>query len=75
MFGAVYGPRGVDFIECHHVKPLSEIEIERKTRLDDLALVCANCHRMIHAKRPWLTIKQLHEIVARPFDHGSIRIK
>ena len=45
-FGAAYGSRGVDFIECHHVKPLSEIEFGRKTQLADLALVCANCHRM-----------------------------
>ena len=74
-FGAAYGPRGVDFIECHHVTPLSEIEIGRKTRFDDLALVCANCHRMIHAKRPWLTIEQLREIVARSFDHSSARAK
>lgn len=27
--------------------------------LDDLALVCANCHRMIHASRPWLTMDEL----------------
>ena len=74
-FGAAYGPRGVDFIECHHVTPLSEIEIGRKTRFDDLALVCANCHRIIHAKRPWLTIEQLREIVARSFDHSSARAK
>lgn len=65
-FGPVYGERGLGFIECHHVTPLSEIVIGRKTRLEDLALVCANCHRIIHAKRPWLTITQLCEILSGP---------
>jgi hypothetical protein len=27
-----------------------------KTKLADLHLLCANCHRMIHARRPWLTL-------------------
>jgi 5-methylcytosine-specific restriction protein A len=30
-----------------------------KTRLSDLHLLCANCHRMVHAKRPWLTLDEL----------------
>jgi hypothetical protein len=37
-----------DFIEVHHKTPLSKIENDVKTTLDDLLLVCANCHRMIH---------------------------
>lgn len=47
-FAAAYGPSGVGFIECHHTKPLSTLTIGEKTRLQDLALICANCHRMIH---------------------------
>lgn len=39
---------GEDFIEAHHKIPLSQIEKTVKTTLDDLILVCANCHRMIH---------------------------
>lgn len=58
-YAAVYGLRGVDFIECHHVKPVSEMYPGEKTNLQDLALVCANCHRMIHAKRPWLSVQEL----------------
>lgn len=37
----------VDFIECHHRIPISTGG-ERETTLEDLALVCANCHRMLH---------------------------
>jgi hypothetical protein len=53
-FSARYGSRGV--IECHHNKPVSELKPGQKTRLEDLALICANCHRIIHRKRPWLSI-------------------
>ncbi|MEQ8209818.1 MAG: HNH endonuclease [Lacipirellulaceae bacterium] len=36
------------FIEAHHIKPLSELRNPTITTMDDLILVCANCHRMIH---------------------------
>lgn len=39
---------GEDFIEVHHKTPLSKIESVVRTTLEDLLLVCANCHRMIH---------------------------
>lgn len=35
--------------EVHHLMSLSQAEGPRKTTLDDLAVVCANCHRAIHA--------------------------
>lgn len=58
-FAARYGTRGVGFIECHHTKPVADLGDGTPTRLRDLALVCANCHRMIHAHRPWLTVDEL----------------
>ncbi|WP_206059744.1 HNH endonuclease [Novacetimonas cocois] len=64
-FAERYGERGHGFIECHHIRPLSELPDETKTRLDDLALVCANCHRMIHAQRPWLDIDALARLLDR----------
>lgn len=33
--------------EAHHLRPLSEVG-KTKTRLPDVALLCANCHRSIH---------------------------
>ena len=58
-FKKTYGDRGQGFIECHHTKPLHTLNPESNTRLDDLALLCANCHRMIHVTSPWLTVKGL----------------
>ena len=58
-FAKVFGDHGDGFIEVHHRVPLSEYVSETITSLDDLALVCANCHRMLHWKRPWLSIAEL----------------
>ncbi|WP_328725692.1 HNH endonuclease [Streptomyces sp. NBC_00259] len=57
-FEAVYGERGAGYVECHHVVPLHEAG-EGKTKLSDLALICANCHRMIHRRAPWPTPAEL----------------
>jgi len=62
-FAIHYGNRGEGFIECHHIKPVAALSEARKTHLDDLALVCANCHRMIHRGKPWLSIAELKALV------------
>lgn len=63
-FEQVYGVRGRGFIECHHKKPVSEMVSGETTKASDLALLCANCHRMVHSKRPWLSIDELKEIIS-----------
>ena len=63
-FVATYGDRGEGFVECHHRLPLNELDPDSPTRLEDLALLCANCHRMIHVKKPWLTVDELRRVVA-----------
>ncbi len=50
-FEKIYGEIGYGFIECHHKKPLYTLLEETETSLDDLMLVCSNCHRMLH--RGW----------------------
>jgi 5-methylcytosine-specific restriction enzyme A len=61
-FGKVYGERGSGYIECHHVVPLHEAG-EGTTKLADLALICSNCHRMIHRSAPWPTPTELRDLV------------
>ncbi|UUM32349.1 HNH endonuclease [Vibrio japonicus] len=61
-FEKTYGERGEDFIECHHQNPLSDSE-GQNTKLEDLALLCSNCHRIIHRSRPWITVSKLKEII------------
>lgn len=64
-FSVTYGPVGHGFAECHHRKPLSELMGSQKTRLEDLAIVCANCHRMLHRARPWITVQDLKKLIKR----------
>jgi hypothetical protein len=61
-FAAVYGPRGDGFAECHHTQPIAQSAPGRRTRLSELAIVCANCHRMLH-RRPWLSVPELRALV------------
>lgn len=63
-FFKVYGERGDGFIEAHHIKPISEMKDNVATKIEDLIMLCSNCHRMIHRK-PFLTVNELCEIVNR----------
>lgn len=62
-FGSFYGPVGAGFAECHHTLPLAELPGQRGTRLVDLAIVCANCHRMLHRTRPVMSVERLRSLV------------
>jgi 5-methylcytosine-specific restriction protein A len=62
-FANVYGDRGEGYIECHHTIPLSTLEEGATTKQKDLVLLCANCHRMIHTKSPWLTVDELKALL------------
>lgn len=60
-----YGDIGAGYIEIHHLLPLSQSE--KKTislSIEDVVLVCANCHRMLHHNgiEP-IPIKKLQYIV------------
>lgn len=62
-FEVKYGELGREFIEAHHTKPVSELHQDgEKTQKEDIALVCANCHRMLHRKRPWLKMNGLKKL-------------
>lgn len=56
---------GQDYIECHHKIPIRLGE--RVTKLEDLALVCSNCHRMLHRKinGEYLSINKLKELIKK----------
>jgi 5-methylcytosine-specific restriction protein A len=62
-FRATYGDIGENFAECHHRVPIAQLTPDHRTRASDLAIVCANCHRMLHKSRPMLDIDELRAIV------------
>ena len=61
-FGAFYGEWGLNWAEVHHIIPIASYggkETETNPAFD-LAVVCANCHRMLHKKKGiTLTIEEL----------------
>jgi 5-methylcytosine-specific restriction protein A len=65
-FAKRFGSHGDGYIEVHHVVPLHETGNSR-TRLSDLALVCANCHRMSHRRLEstgtWPSPEELRELM------------
>jgi len=63
-FNVKYGELGFKYIECHHRTPLSEFTSSSKTSLLDLALVCSNCHRMLHRRIDTLSIEGLKKLLA-----------
>jgi hypothetical protein len=63
-FEKEYGDVGRGYIECHHLDPLSERSDrfwtdDMVTNVHRVAMVCANCHRMIHRRRPAYTLEDI----------------
>ncbi|RZK29449.1 MAG: HNH endonuclease, partial [Hymenobacter sp.] len=61
-FEAAYGELGAGYIEVHHTKPVHTLAPGTKTKLADLALLCANCHRMAHRRRFPLPLDSIRAI-------------
>jgi 5-methylcytosine-specific restriction enzyme A len=50
-FGERYGEIGKGFIEAHHLRPIATLEEGTPVKYEvavDFAVLCSNCHRMIH---------------------------
>ncbi|MBX3047270.1 MAG: DUF3578 domain-containing protein [Anaerolineales bacterium] len=66
-FFAEYGELGKEYIEAHHLIPLSSLDVDRPAFLSperDFAVVCANCHKMIHrpgAPKNWEAFLRLYQ--------------
>ncbi|NTW69785.1 MAG: hypothetical protein HGB23_08055 [Chlorobiaceae bacterium] len=63
-FSKKYGELGNGFIEAHHKKPVSSLQGKETTKIADLALVCSNCHRMLHRGKKLFSISELCRIVS-----------
>lgn len=61
----VYGKHGREVCEVHHLTALHKADGVVKTELSDLAIVCSNCHRIIHRIDPMPSIAELASFVAK----------
>jgi hypothetical protein len=57
-----YGKLGGDYIEAHHLVPIAQLSGETLLTIKDLAMVCANCHRMLHVP-PWMSVTKLRKLL------------
>lgn len=64
-FEKFYGKHGAGYIEVHHLKPVSSFESPTKVcPINDMTVVCSNCHRMLHRNRDSiLNIQELRDII------------
>ena len=53
-----FHPKVISQLDVHHLFPLSEGG-ERLTSISDLAVLCANCHRLAHSTAPPLSIEAM----------------
>jgi predicted HNH restriction endonuclease len=66
-FKKFYGVYGNGFIEVHHLKPVSKLEESTKVcPINDMTVVCSNCHRMLHRSNDHtLTIEELRGFLSQ----------
>lgn len=65
-FEKVYGEIGHEFMEVHHIKPISQRGGDYiLDPINDLRPLCSNCHSMIHRTNPVMPIEELKEIYER----------
>ena len=62
-FKKIYGEHGSEFCEIHHLVPLHKSDGVIKTELSEHAIVCSNCHRIIHRMNPMPSIPELTKII------------
>jgi putative restriction endonuclease len=61
-FEETYGKWGIGFVHVHHIKPLSTTGIVAINPKEDLIVLCANCHAMVHRRKN--TTLSLAELIA-----------
>jgi len=56
-FDDAYGDLGGNYCEVHHRKQLAGRNGANHASMADLAILCSNCHRMIHRTTPMLSVE------------------
>lgn len=65
-FGRTYGSSAEGFIQVHHLRPLATIREKYVIApIDDLRPVCANCHAIIHMRRPQYSVEEVRNMLRR----------
>jgi predicted HNH restriction endonuclease len=73
-FEEFYGPVGEDFAIVHHLDPLGNSDGRaRETSVEDVRIVCANCHFILHRENPPLGIDELRRRIGKRWTVWSVK--
>lgn len=65
-FERVLGGKGVRVLQVHHRKQFAATDSPRVTRLSDLAVLCANCHMLVHMNPDEaISVQRLRQMLRR----------
>jgi len=56
-----YGRLMPDCLVAHHVKPIGRRKRSAKTTLEDIALLCPNCHAAVHTEDPPIPLEKIQK--------------
>lgn len=63
-FFQYFGEIGRGYAQVHHLNPLGDTTKTSETKLDDLVVLCANCHSMAHTGQQVRTVAQLRAAIS-----------
>ena len=75
-YSLAYPIIGTGYIEIHHLKPIVELQghyFSMEQALENVRPLCANCHRMVHKKRPPIPVDKIQEILSVSYNYGIMR--
>lgn len=71
-FKDYYGEIGDMFAEAHHKLPISSGT--RDTKIEDIEVLCANCHRMVHRENPPISLERLKNMIRDQQPKGAMAV-
>jgi 5-methylcytosine-specific restriction protein A len=64
QFRSTYGLLGEDFIEVHHIVPVSQMNADYVVNpFSEMVPLCSNCHSMVHRQDPAIKPEELRRMI------------
>jgi predicted HNH restriction endonuclease len=70
-FLTFYGPAAAQYCEVHHRVPLKSLRRAARVKLNDLAILCSNCHRVVHLRYPPYQLKEVRNMIGQASRKGN----
>ena len=73
-YSLAYPEIGHGYIEIHHLKPIVELQgqtFSMEQALENVRPLCANCHRIVHRRRPPIPVDKIQEILSVSYKYSD----